>query len=552
MTALQTLKASTKSLGKLQSETATGFRIAEASHNAAYWSISVGMRSQVGAISAVRDSLGLGAAVVDVAYSAIASVADLVSDFKSKLILAKTEGIDRNAIQLDLDQLKQQIVTMSASATFGGQNWLNTDNPDHLADLSAYDTHLVSSYRQHNDGTISTGTIDVNLIRTSLFNVAGGGSLQVDPRSLGDIGGLRVQDMSPYGVRAYEHYEFTGPVTFDDDDAVRFTLTLDASVHSPGETFDIVIDKTVISAALGSIDGHIEDPNQMSQVMSEALQQAGAPASSGYNLNPSYYVFAIQTHEGTGHVGSSVSISLVESLDSGRGAMGLEEPPLADYDNLYAVDWFYFTGPFRVHNEAVFSFDIEINGGPVTPVSVNRDMVDAVLGTSDGIVSNADEMSAILDHALSGLGLRSTSSGGHVLISVDGAIHPEEGSKSRFLLYDVVDNLGNLPDFDLVDVDITDPLNSLDNYINGIDGMHRKVVAAASYLGAIKTRIESQDRFASQLMDAIERGIGQLIDADMGKTAARLRAEEVRQQLAMQALSISNNSPQVILQLFQQ
>jgi flagellin len=48
----------------------------------------------------------------------------------------------------------------------------------------------------------------------------------------------------------------------------------------------------------------------------------------------------------------------------------------------------------------------------------------------------------------------------------------------------------------------------------------------------------------------LERGIGQLVDADMEKTAAKLSAEQVRKQLAIQALSISNSRPQMILQLF--
>jgi flagellin len=51
-------------------------------------------------------------------------------------------------------------------------------------------------------------------------------------------------------------------------------------------------------------------------------------------------------------------------------------------------------------------------------------------------------------------------------------------------------------------------------------------------------------------MDAIERGVGQLVDADMNEESARLQAQQVQQQLGIQALSIANGSAQSILSLF--
>jgi flagellin len=51
-------------------------------------------------------------------------------------------------------------------------------------------------------------------------------------------------------------------------------------------------------------------------------------------------------------------------------------------------------------------------------------------------------------------------------------------------------------------------------------------------------------------MDAIGRGIGQLVDADMNEESTKLQALQVKQQLGVQALSIANSSSQTILQLF--
>ena len=52
------------------------------------------------------------------------------------------------------------------------------------------------------------------------------------------------------------------------------------------------------------------------------------------------------------------------------------------------------------------------------------------------------------------------------------------------------------------------------------------------------------------LMDSIDRGVGQLVDADMNKESTRLQALQVQQQLGIQALSIANSGSQSILSLF--
>jgi flagellin len=51
-------------------------------------------------------------------------------------------------------------------------------------------------------------------------------------------------------------------------------------------------------------------------------------------------------------------------------------------------------------------------------------------------------------------------------------------------------------------------------------------------------------------MDAIERGVGQLVDANMEEESTKLQALQVQQQLGIQALSIANSTSQNILSLF--
>ena len=93
-------------------------------------------------------------------------------------------------------------------------------------------------------------------------------------------------------------------------------------------------------------------------------------------------------------------------------------------------------------------------------------------------------------------------------------------------------------------------LTTLEGYIQGADMAMSEMTDAATSLGSVKSRIGLQQNFVGALKDAIDRGIGQLVDADMNEESTRLQALQVQAQLGIQALSIANTSSQNILSLF--
>ena len=130
MTALQTLTQTNKQLTETQNRISTGYRVADASDNAAYWSIATTMRSDNSALSTVQDALGLGAATVDIAYTGVNSAIKVVDQIKSKLVAARQPGIDRNKIQSEITELQSQLRGIADSASFSGENWLSVDSAD--------------------------------------------------------------------------------------------------------------------------------------------------------------------------------------------------------------------------------------------------------------------------------------------------------------------------------------------------------------------------------------------------------------------------------------
>jgi len=166
MTALQTLTRTNKELTEAQTRISTGLRVADASDNAAYWSIATTMRSDNAALSTVRDALGLGAATVDVAYTGLNSAIKVVDEIKSKLVAARQPGVDRAKIQSEIKELQAQLQGTADAATFQGQNWLSVDSsaPGYNATQS-----IVSSFTRAG-GVITIGIIAIDITATELYD----------------------------------------------------------------------------------------------------------------------------------------------------------------------------------------------------------------------------------------------------------------------------------------------------------------------------------------------------------------------------------------------
>ncbi|BAL74625.1 flagellin [Bradyrhizobium cosmicum] len=91
---------------------------------------------------------------------------------------------------------------------------------------------------------------------------------------------------------------------------------------------------------------------------------------------------------------------------------------------------------------------------------------------------------------------------------------------------------------------------TLDGYIAQVTTALNSVASAAADLGAVKNRLSTNTEFVKTLMDSVDRGVGQLVDADMNAESTRLQALQTQQQLGVQALSIANQNSQSILSLF--
>ena len=180
--ALQTLRTINNDMDTTQNRISSGMRVGAASDNAAYWSIATTMRSDNAALSAVNDALGLGAAKVDVAYGAVDSAIDVVTEIKKKLVSAKEQGVDKDKVQEEITQLQAQLKSIGESASFNGQNW--------AANAGGAVT-VVTGFVRAVDGTVSVKTESITLDDTNtLFGAdATTGAIDDTKGILGTAGG---------------------------------------------------------------------------------------------------------------------------------------------------------------------------------------------------------------------------------------------------------------------------------------------------------------------------------------------------------------------------
>jgi flagellin len=155
--ALSLLTGSRAEYDKTLTKVATGRDVDTAKDNAAFWSIAKMMDSTVLSNSAAQDAIGFSQAITDVTAMGVSAASDIVTEIRSKLILAASLPGGRDAINGEIGQLKEQLKSIADSSGFGGENWLKLG-----AGEQPSTKQLVASVTSDPDGNSSVNTIDLD------------------------------------------------------------------------------------------------------------------------------------------------------------------------------------------------------------------------------------------------------------------------------------------------------------------------------------------------------------------------------------------------------
>lgn len=248
MAALSTLRDINRAMETTQGRMASGVRIGQSSENAAYWSIAATMKSDDKALSAVQDAMNLGAATADTAYAGLNASIDVVDEIKSKLIAAREPGVDKEKVNKEIDQLKQQLVSITDAASFNGVNWLKiNDGSDTTAKVAA-------SFYRDLDRSVFMDMIEFDL-------VASNGTITslVDNRSTSTNGGAGIFTNTRFAIDsgASENYVLVVNQS-NSTSGVEIALTRGTTSDQLDDMITVVEDMLQMMADAGANIGSVQ------------------------------------------------------------------------------------------------------------------------------------------------------------------------------------------------------------------------------------------------------------------------------------------------------
>ncbi|MBX3454125.1 flagellin [Ferrovibrio sp.] len=129
LVALSSLRVTNSELDKTSKRIQTGFRVADASDDAAVFAVAQGIRGNIKAYASVQSSLAAGEGLGQVTAAALTGISNLVADVKAKfanLADGSLTSAQRTTYQNDAYQLIGQINNFINQATYNGKNLLNS------------------------------------------------------------------------------------------------------------------------------------------------------------------------------------------------------------------------------------------------------------------------------------------------------------------------------------------------------------------------------------------------------------------------------------------
>ena len=322
MVALQTLRSINQNMAQTQSEISTGKSIANARDNAAMWSITKTMESDVRGFTAISESLALGRASVGVARTAAETTTKLLTQMKGLIVSAQGENVDRGKIQTDINNLREQIGAVVGAAQFNGLNLVDGS--------STRAVNVLSSLNRSASGAVTAGQIEVGRQNLSVTGQVTSAAMGTDaigtPTDFFDAAGVTVETGD---LDAVADWTSAGSgVTV----AAGGTLDLNIAQVTAGTTFKIVLSDVNVNVVgggstpgtreftfvAGASDGIANVGDELARQMNSFFAAATSPTSGG---TPSYSV-AAALDSATNQMVLTITNNTGDAIDVGIGVSG--------------------------------------------------------------------------------------------------------------------------------------------------------------------------------------------------------------------------------------
>lgn len=537
MTALQTMNKTQKNLLQTQSRISTGLKVSNAQDNAATWAISTTMKSDVTGLKAIQENLSLSSSTISTARGAAEQISTLIGQIKGKVTSAENSAVDKVKVQSDIDGLMGQINSIVSGSQFNGVNLINSQGSYNiLGSLDRSSTGVSTTY-------INVSNQDLRVTGGQLSSLA---NISVVERGTDLLGATGSATTVIAGANATSDMEGTKQVEFQGGaapatGAVTFTYT-----DSAGATQTVTANSTAATNT-----GTVNALNNTSEFSAHFFAEVGAGANDvrimakNRATDSSYNIVSLGGAAFNGGTGVNTSATQTRTAMSFQSGEPLKDGEVIQID--YSINGASHTVKLQAADAAngtLLGTDssgnkiLALNSAVVTAYNVTGSgMADAIRGA---LVSNNELQTGGAYHFAVG---GAATAAGAVGAAVDGATIGLSANGSANLFAASVDGTDAINHFTLPVTDYASVLGRVETALSAATN-------AASAFGSAQSRIDTQKEFVGAMVDSLNTGIGNLVDADMTEESARLQALQVQQQLGVQALSIANQSPQSILSLF--
>ena len=120
--ALATLKDVNRGLNQTQNRISSGLQISSGKDNAAYFAISETMKGDSGMFKAINEGMTATKNSVATARLGAETVSDLAQQMVERIAFAQSDGVDKAAVQSELDALAENMQSAIDQATFNGDD----------------------------------------------------------------------------------------------------------------------------------------------------------------------------------------------------------------------------------------------------------------------------------------------------------------------------------------------------------------------------------------------------------------------------------------------
>ncbi|WP_247893829.1 flagellin [Azospirillum endophyticum] len=497
MTALQTLRRVTGDLETTQDRISTGLKVNNAKDNAAYWSIATTMKADVAGFKAVKESLELGSGTTNTASVASKNIVENLQTLKARVIAGQTNGVDKSLIQNDVDQLVKLIKGAAADASFNGDNLLRVSYSN---DGTAKDKDVsILASLSRSDSTVDPSYIEFQRQDMRVESIVGKATIEQQINSVKDV-----------------------------------KASVGFNVGEAGETF---IDGQ--NLGLGEVSFSFTTEKVITTTNVNGPNVEIAPTNVSVKVDLSNIVFDTDRANTEKRIADRINYAIADAVYKAIDAKLTAS--ITDATDLAAAKT-AILGVAPVENDA----------GQTDTVLASQTTPAYAAATIDAKTTALGPTVSFGDGTNVGTGTGADATVGKVgtMYMTVGAGYTDTASftsqvSNLWVTSKESDAFGGLADLTQIDV-----VNNSSKSLEVINSLLDKAIAKSTVIGSIESRVSVQNDFVSKLTDAMNKGIGALVDADMNEESSRLQALQVQQQLAIQALSIANQGPQNILSLF--